>query len=411
MLQTTLNSNIVRGGIHEQTDAAIESAFTGFSCPFETFDEALAETVAGEYARVVLGRFLDEFESDPVLQASGVSPLLSQLQGADIGFELAWSSALGNLYGAVRSHDRERARRRVAAFALLAGAHGISCEWELSFNRPSLFIWENRILPTCDRLHLHSDGNQAIVTTYLHDRPTRISFTLLPEQKEWYCDRPDLVELLPVIRGGARSIALLSKNIACESDFFEDDTGNDALESFPPLLLETHSNALCLLEEKLNPFHLWVTRIIRRMTVLHSAQDFLLSGSHENQLGTIYISDNLRPLAVAEMLIHEASHQYLELISKLGPTIDPSHRQMYYSPIKQCSRPLSKILLAYHAFANVMLFYRDILNSGLDDGFVSHLQPKLAEDLRQLEQPLRNTDALTSIGRALVEPLINREVC
>jgi HEXXH motif-containing protein len=111
------------------------------------------------------------------------------------------------------------------------------------------------------------------------------------------------------------------------------------------------------------------------------------------------------------MLIHEASHQYLELLTKLGPTIDPQHKKLYYSPVKQCDRPLHKILLAYHAFANVMLFYRDAAACGLADSYFENLQNVLNEELSQLEQPLIKNEAILPIGKALIEPLIERSVC
>jgi HEXXH motif-containing protein len=111
------------------------------------------------------------------------------------------------------------------------------------------------------------------------------------------------------------------------------------------------------------------------------------------------------------MLIHEASHQYFELLNKLGPTVDPGHTELYYSPVKKCDRPLHKILFAYHAFANVMLFYRGVAECGLADSSSAKFQNVLNDELRQLEQPLLENDAILPIGRALVEPLIERRVC
>jgi len=147
------------------------------------------------------------------------------------------------------------------------------------------------------------------------------------------------------------------------------------------------------------------------VAVLHIEQNVLHSGSPEHQYGTIHISDNSRVLSVAEMLIHEASHQYFELLNKLGPTVDPSHTALYYSPVKQCDRPLHKILFAYHAFANVMLFYRGVAECGLADSCFAKFQNVLNHELLQLQQPLLENDAILPLGRALVEPLIARSVC
>jgi HEXXH motif-containing protein len=171
------------------------------------------------------------------------------------------------------------------------------------------------------------------------------------------------------------------------------------------------TQALDLLKEHLPQYFDWVVRIIRRVAVVHFERNVLYSGSHEHQYGTIHISDNSRVLSLAEMLIHEASHQYFELLNKLGPTVDPGHTELYYSPVKKCDRPLHKILFAYHAFANVMLFYRGVAECGLADSCSAKFQNVLNDELRQLEQPLLENDAILPIGRALVEPLIERSVC
>ena len=319
--------------------------YTGFSCPFESFNESLAQTIAGEYARSVLAVFVERFA--PLLSKNGLNDLFSSLLNADLPFELAWSSDLGNLYQATRLGDEDHALKTASAFALMAGAKGF--------------------------------GGEAVG--------------------------------LPSFGSGKRRLVLLPRYAVPDSGVFRD--GDDevlALETFSPELIEILTQALDLLEEHLPHYFDWVVRIIRRVVVLHFERNVLYSGSYEHQYGTIHISDNKRVLSLAEMLIHEASHQYFELLNKLGPTVDPSHTELYYSPVKQCDRPLHKILLAYHAFANVMLFYRGVAECGLADSSSAKFQNVLNDELRQLEQPLLENDAILPIGRALVEPLIERSV-
>ena len=211
---------------------------------------------------------------------------------------------------------------------------------------------------------------------------------------------------VPSFGSGKQRIVLLPGHAAL------DDVDDAAvLETFSPALIETLTRALDLLEAHLPHYFDWVVRLIRRVAVVHFERNVLYSGSHDYQYGTIHISDNSRVLSIAEMLIHEASHQYFELLTKLGPTVDPSHTKLYYSPVKKCDRPLHKILLAYHAFANVMLFYRGVAECGLEDSSSTKFQIVLNDELRQLEQHLFANDALLPIGRALVEPLIERRVC
>ncbi len=389
-------------------DLGVEKGYTGFSCPFEPFDEALAQTIASEYARSVLGVFVERFAQ--VISKNGLDDLFSSLLEADLPLELAWSSDLGNLYGATKRGDKDHATRSAAAFALMAGAAGFPGHWQLELSKPAKFFWDDWILPGCDKLSVISSDSDARLNLSLEGNETQVSF--VRDSDLWKCQTPELAMRLPAFGSGTRQLVFLPRDAALDSGFFRDaDDAAPALETFSPSLIETLTTALDLLEEHVPHYFDWVVRIIRRVVVLHSEQDLLRSGSHENQYGTIHISDNLRVLSLAEMLIHEASHQYLELLIKLGPTIDPGHKKLYYSPVKQCDRPLHKILLAYHAFANVMLFYRNVDERGLADDYFTNLQNVLNEELSQLEQPLIGNDAILPIGKALVEPLIERSVC
>lgn len=397
--------------VQEDDLGGLESAYTGFSCPYEPFDESFAQMIAGEYARSVLEVFVKRF-GGTLARAGGLDAVFSDLLGTDLPLELAWSSELGNLYGATRLGDEGRGLRAAAAFALMAGARGFPCEWELSLAEPAALFWDDWALPECDVLGAACDGVAARLTLSTSGDQRTIPFKRRADGGSWECEAPGQVTRLSMFGSGARRLTLLPGSAALSSGFFRDpDDAASALETFPPAVMETLTSALDLLERHIPHYFEWVIRVIRRVVVLHSEQDLLRSGSHENQYGTIHISDNLRVLSIAEMFVHEASHQYLELLRKLGPTVDPAHKRLYYSPVKQCDRPLHKILLAYHAFANVMLYYRELSGHGLADDYFDNTREVLADELRQLELPLVGADAITPIGRALVNPLIERGVC
>jgi hypothetical protein len=412
MSQTTANSSekdIARGAWETiWNDLGLEKGYTGFSCPFESFDESLAQTIASEYARSVLGVFVEHFAQ--MLSKNGLIGLFSSLLHADLPLKLAWSSDLGNLFKVTRLGDEDLAMKYAAAFALSAGARGFSGEWELELSKATKFFWGDWALPGCDKLTVISSDADATIKLSLDGDQTQVSF--VRSSDGWKCQTPEQTVRLPSFGSGRHRLVLLPRHAALDSGVFHDiDDAALALETFSPALIGILTQALDLLEEHLPQYFDWVVRIIQRVAVLHAGPNVLHSGSPKNQYGTILISDNLRVLSVAEMLIHEASHQYLELLNKLGPTVDPSHTELYYSPAKQCDRPLHKILLAYHAFANVMLFYRAVAECGLADSRFAKFQNVLNDDLRQLEQPLLENDAILPIGRALVEPLIERSVC
>ena len=384
----------------------LEQEYIGFSCPLESFNESLAQTIAGEYAKQVLAVFVERFAQ--VFSKSGLDDLFSRLLHADLPLELAWSSDLGNLYRVIRLGDEDQAVKNAAAFALLAGAKGFGGEWQFELRKAAKFLWDDWALPGCDKLTVISSDANASINLSLAGEQTQISFSR--SSNGWECQVPARAVRLQSFGSGRHRLVLLPRYAALDSVVF-DDASALALETFSPSLIEVLTQAIDLLAEHLPHYFDWVVRIIRRVVVLHAGRNVLHSGSPDYQYGTILISDNSRVLSLAEMLIHEASHQYLELLNKLGPTVDPGHSELYYSPVKRCDRPLHKILLAYHAFANVMLFYRGVAECGLADSRFAKFQNLLNGELRQLEQPLVKNDAILPLGRALVEPLLERRVC
>lgn len=387
-------------------DLGREQEYTGFSCPLESFNKPLAQMIASEYARSVLDVFSERFAR--MFANTGLDDLFSRLLHADLPLELAWTSELGNLYRVTRSGDEDQAIKNAAAFALMAGAKGFGGDWQLELSKAAKFFWDDWNLPACDKLTVISSDANASIKLSLNGDLTKIFF--VRSLDGWKCQTPARVVRLPSFGSGKHRLVLLPRSATLDNEAFHDLEAL-ALETFSPALIDALTQTLDLLEEHLPHYFDWVVRIMRRVVVLHAERNELHSGSPQNQYGTILISDNFRVLSLAEMLIHETSHQYFELLNKLGPTVDPCHTELYYSPVKQCDRPLHKILLAYHAFANVMLFYRGVSECGLADSHFAKFQDVLNDELRQLEQPLLDNGAILPLGRALVGPLIERRVC
>ena len=122
----------------------------------------------------------------------------------------------------------------------------------------------------------------------------------------------------------------------------------------------------------------------------------------------IYFSVDCPAVAIAEILVHEASHQYYFLSARYGSLLNGPDRP-YFSPIKETKRPLSMILLAYHAFANVMLFYRLCRRNGLgDNDYCRANEAQLAPQLAVLQDTLSRSKALSPLGQALWKPVAAR---
>lgn len=83
---------------------------------------------------------------------------------------------------------------------------------------------------------------------------------------------------------------------------------------------------------------------------------------------------------------------------------------LYFSPFRNTGRPIFNILITYHAFANVVLFYRTALANGLsaDPTFAPAVEERvkeLTQKLEPLEQALQATKSLTPLGFGLWKPL------
>jgi HEXXH motif-containing protein len=106
------------------------------------------------------------------------------------------------------------------------------------------------------------------------------------------------------------------------------------------------------------------------------------------------------------MLVHEASHQYFHIARRLEAVHDGSDDRLFHSPVKGIGRPIDAILLAFHAFGNVVLFYRLCVDAGLDDkGYCAANAARHLAELEIMRSHIRSSRALTEVGTLLWRPL------
>jgi HEXXH motif-containing protein len=154
----------------------------------------------------------------------------------------------------------------------------------------------------------------------------------------------------------------------------------------------------------------WVDNAVPFVIPLRAHGAQITSGSSKADPGSCHISSASNPIALAEMLIHEATHQYYHLLTRVAAVHDGTDKYLYYSPVKRRGRPVPYILLAYHAFANVLLFTRACVDAGIDDPnhYLGANEAELVPQLAQLDDALSRTTSLTTAGRALWRPLADR---
>ena len=152
----------------------------------------------------------------------------------------------------------------------------------------------------------------------------------------------------------------------------------------------------------------WVLRLLKRLIPLEGGlANSCQSGSSRLDAGACHMAFPCEPEALAEMLVHESTHQYYYLLTRAGRVEDGTDSDLYFSPAKQCGRPIYFILIAYHAFANVLLFSSRCLAAGYADprDYLNRNVSELKGWMDTFESHLNQTNALTSIGTALWVPL------
>lgn len=149
----------------------------------------------------------------------------------------------------------------------------------------------------------------------------------------------------------------------------------------------------------------WVGAVVSIVLLTRGDGDSLNSGSNPGWGGAVRIGAHPCWEALAEMLVHEASHQYLYLLDMLGIPLVEEGATEAFSPLKGMPRPMAKLLLGYHAFANIALMYRSVLAGAGGSRFGAASLARVLRDLDALREPLAAPGVLTPLGTTLFRRL------
>lgn len=102
----------------------------------------------------------------------------------------------------------------------------------------------------------------------------------------------------------------------------------------------------------------WCSRLLYELSLTNSGNDRrLTSRSTPLQPGNVQISLPGPPLHLAELLVHEAAHQHYFLAALAGPYVAPASQDaVVYSALRECQRPIDRVLLGLHALVNITDF-------------------------------------------------------
>ncbi|TIS62490.1 HEXXH motif-containing putative peptide modification protein [Mesorhizobium sp.] len=372
-----------------------EALYDGFGGPFAPLDVGLFQdivvTSAQQYMRFFVETYQQAIEAD--------SPDLLRFLGEGVerlsDFETAWDFAVF----AIRECLLQRAAPDVALgkalqLGLRLAASGEGGSFRARTSRPIRPLWGKLILPELTSITVERDLYSATLAL------DKIRLELWRDGESWAGEE---VDELPSIRRANVSAHLVVPAAApvvgcdCVSMLSTDEVSR---------LQYLYQDAITLIEEGSPSYLQWVSRVLRYISPIEADPGVMRSGSGPEWPGLAEMSFRCDPIAVAEMLVHECSHQYFNALMFISPVADGSDTTLYFSPVRNCGRPIEMILLAYHAFGNVLLFYRECQFRGVDDsGFCERNEAELLPQLGVLEDALRATSSLTEVGHSLWQPL------
>jgi HEXXH motif-containing protein len=402
----------------------LDEIYRGFSCPGQPLHPEVLDAVVTEHMRRAVAAFLEHRGGNLARSSDGLVEYLSGWLGFDATVDDVWNSAFGAIEGLARPDAPEppeppetppppqtpqtpEITAAAARLALAMQAAGLAGSFRASLGAPVRLRFDRFLLGEASELRVAGSGAELAVELGGGRQVVFARFARSGGRWQSLGPRDDhdgqhgngWQEELRQVPIDRRTVTFVTGAAL----------GDERQEGLPygvtaatDEVTAAWTAAFDLIRRHSPEYLQWVDRGIRDIVPLAVGSETMVSASHTQRWGEVYMTSALPPLKLAEMLVHEVSHQHYFFGGFLAAVEDGSDTHLYYSPVKKTGRPIDKILLAYHAFANVVLFYRQCREAGLDTGFE---EAAILPELAQLEAPLRQTTGLTALGRAFWEPL------
>lgn len=107
----------------------------------------------------------------------------------------------------------------------------------------------------------------------------------------------------------------------------------------------------------------WCQPVLRGIAACPSFDpEMRSSASYSEHAGIVSAAFPLSTPHLAEILVHELSHQYYLMLNVAMPLLrKEASKTLHYSSLKNRQRPLDMLFFAYHATSNMALFWHDVL--------------------------------------------------
>lgn len=359
-------------------------------CP-TSLNTTVCSEIAIAHAIGVVELLLRECQKNFLSCSRGVDELFRRWLSDAEQFEIAWSAPVA---GALEAYSGRRSfSEAIVELALHLSASGIPGDWDAQVSTDRQFLWKHCVLQTSKFVGIVSDGRKATVCSE--------GFS-----GKFSSESLGAVPVVPTFgltkRIGTIGEAVLSREFLTSDIKF----ARSPVSSAEPESAEQLQEALSYIDKYAGIYRLWVEFILNDVLILENAPNKFYSASRMDAPGLISMSRVSDVTLLAEGLVHECSHQYQHLLLRFGALDDGTDTNLYFSPPVRKDRPINRILIAYHAFGNVALFYKSCIDRNAPGADMLKIRARtLRSELAVLEEPLRHTCALTPLGRDLFEPL------
>ena len=331
--------------------------------------------------------------------------------------DVFWHPTIGQLRAGLTSEDTVPLKWLVE-IGCMAQLDGASGSWNFQLDVPQR-LWVGRwLLPEIVSGVVHGDANEICINAQSsHGSLSPLKLSRDNKTQDWnaYQLPQETFELPAVDFTPGKRIFLVPAEMLDEK----------LLPEFPGAQFQEGANlggfavslkrAAELLSQYAPEYLRWVADVVNFVAPVVVPTGIIGSSSTPKHSGLVSISEGPRPLTIAELLVHEASHQYFFVASCLGKVHERSEG-LFYSRLAQRERPIERILLAYHALGNMLLFYDRCRAGGMP---CEKRMAYISMHMHGLDETMRKADVFTPLGRALWYPLfeetshisINLEEC
>ena len=370
----------------------------GFATLLDTLDEEL-------FASLVQGighSILEVVAQQPAAggrSAEAIVRMAEQSRQDDLPL---WCPELGlclsALKAALKNGDIADGQVGLAQVALNLASAGVPGSVTITFAQPCRLRWRHLILAPARRMAMRADGTQVHLEIESDQHTRAVTWSI-------EAPNPDLPVEHRLVRVQSGSFdAMLLSGPNCRELRLPQPVPM-GVEAIAPAQRDQFHVGLDLFANAPASWRQWFTRVIRAVSLGQMPSAGFCSGSFDGYYGLISMSDVTDPLKIAETLVHESAHQYFFVINRVAPVARESDAE-YYSPFVRRKRPIGRILMGYHAFVNVEIFYQHCLAEERSPAQCRSVLAQIGRELSMVEPVLAENADLTSVGRALFERLV-----